>query len=55
MASNLNSNTSPRSYQPQPALERIAKMDLFDTNCAGHQMLEHIANKWTILIVYALT
>jgi DNA-binding HxlR family transcriptional regulator len=30
-------------------------MNLFDTNCAGHQILEHIANKWTVLIVYALT
>ena len=55
MALNLDSNNSLLSYQPQPALERVAKMDLFDTNCAGHQMLEHIANKWTILIVYALT
>jgi DNA-binding HxlR family transcriptional regulator len=43
------------SYPPQPALERIAKMNLFDTNCAGHQILEHVANKWTVLIVYALT
>ena len=55
MALYLDSNDSLLSYQPQPALERVAKMDLFDTNCAGHQMLEHIANKWTILIVYALT
>ena len=55
MALNLDSNDSLFSYQPQPALERVAKMDLFDTNCAAHQMLEHIANKWTILIVYALT
>lgn len=30
-------------------------MDLFDTNCAGHQILELVANKWTILIVYTLT
>lgn len=55
MALNLDVNDSLLSYQPQPALERLAKMDLFDTNCAGHQMLEHIANKWTILIIYALT
>ncbi len=55
MALNLDSNDSLLSYYPQPALERVAKMDLFDTNCAGHQILEHIANKWTILIVYALT
>ena len=55
MALNHDSNGSQLSYPPQPALERIAKMNLFDTNCAGHQILEHIANKWTILIVYALT
>ncbi|WP_196797400.1 helix-turn-helix domain-containing protein [Gloeocapsa sp. PCC 7428] len=30
-------------------------MNLFDTSCAGHQVLELIANKWTILIMYALT
>ena len=30
-------------------------MNLFDINCAGHQILEHVANKWTVLIVYALT
>jgi DNA-binding HxlR family transcriptional regulator len=55
MALNHDFNDSQLSYPPQPALERIAKMNLFDTSCAGHQVLEHIANKWTILIVYALT
>jgi DNA-binding HxlR family transcriptional regulator len=55
MSLNNDFNGSQLSYFPQPALERIANMDLFDTNCAGHQVLEHIANKWTILIVYALT
>lgn len=54
MALNLDDSTQ-LNYLPQPALDRIAKMKLFDTNCAGHQMLEHIANKWTVLIVYALT
>jgi len=52
---NNDFNDSQLSYLPQPALERIAKMNLFDTSCAGHQVLEHVANKWTILIVYALT
>lgn len=55
MALKHDSNGSQLSYPPQPALERIAKMNLFDTNCAGHQILEHVANKWTVLIVYALT
>lgn len=55
MPLNQDSHSSQLSYPPQPALDRIAKMNLFDTNCAGHQILEHIANKWTVLIVYALT
>ena len=48
----MNSNLN---YPPQPALDRIANMGIFDTQCAGHQILEKIANKWTILIIYALT
>lgn len=55
MTGHPNFKESQLSYLPQPALERIAKMDIFDTSCAGHQLLEHIANKWAILIVYALT
>jgi DNA-binding HxlR family transcriptional regulator len=55
MVINPNSDATQLNYLPQPALDRIAEMNLFDTNCAGHQMLEHIANKWTVLIVYALT
>jgi DNA-binding HxlR family transcriptional regulator len=50
-----NHKPSELSYLPQPALDRITKMCVFDTNCAGHQLLEQIANKWTILIIYALT
>ncbi|MBD1918333.1 MULTISPECIES: helix-turn-helix domain-containing protein [Cyanophyceae] len=42
------------SYLPQPALDRIANMGIFDTQCEGHQLLEKIANKWTILLIYAL-
>ncbi|MGK7951370.1 MAG: winged helix-turn-helix transcriptional regulator [Xenococcaceae cyanobacterium] len=51
----LNTDESKISYPPQPALDRIAKMGIFDTQCAAHQILEKIANKWTILIIYALT
>lgn len=55
MTLDRDSNGVQLSYLPQPALERIAAMNLFDTNCAGHQILEHVANKWTVLIIYALT
>lgn len=54
MNSEFNSEESI-SYSPQPALNRIANMGIFDTQCEGHQLLEKIANKWTILIIYALT
>lgn len=53
MNSELNTEES-NSYPPQPALNRIANMGIFDTRCEGHQLLEKIANKWTILIIYAL-
>ena len=43
------------NYSSQSALDRIAKMNILDTQCEGHQILEKIANKWTILIIYALT
>lgn len=46
---------SEKSYSAQTALQRIAKIDVFDESCEGHQALEKIANKWTILIIYALT
>ena len=50
-----NANESKLSYPPQPALDRIANMGIFNTECEGHQILDKIANKWTILIIYALT
>lgn len=55
MASNLNTDRAELSYPPQPALDRIAQMGVFDTQCEGHQLLEKISNKWSILIIYALT
>jgi DNA-binding HxlR family transcriptional regulator len=36
-------------------LERIAKVEIFDKNCEGPQALDKIANKWVMLIIYALT
>ena len=51
----LNANDRELNYLPQSALNRIANMGIFDTSCEGHQILEKIASKWTILILYALT
>ena len=55
MALNLNAEHAGLSYPPQPALDRIANMGIFDTSCEGHQILAKIATKWAILIIYALT
>ena len=42
---NFNTNNLEPSYPSQPALDRIANMGIFDTQCEGHQILEKIANK----------
>ena len=52
---NLNPRKAKLNYLPQPALDRIANRGIFDTQCEGHQILDKIASKWTILIIYALT
>jgi DNA-binding HxlR family transcriptional regulator len=55
MADSKDSNQDRLKYCPQPTLNRVTTMNIFDTNCEAHQILEHIANKWTILIVFALS
>ena len=55
MAINLDTDNAALNYPPQPALDRIANMGVFDTSCEGHQILAKIATKWTVLIIYALT
>ncbi|NJO97958.1 MAG: hypothetical protein HC764_19805 [Pleurocapsa sp. CRU_1_2] len=51
MNSSFNSRETELNYLPQPALDRIANRGIFDTQCEGHQILDKIANKWTILII----
>ena len=55
MTNFTDSNSDRTEYCSQPTLDRVATMNIFDTSCEAHQILEHIANKWTILIVFALT
>lgn len=33
----------------------IANIEVFDTTCAAPQVLEHIASKWVVLIIYVLS
>ena len=37
------------------AREYISEIKIFDTTCAAPQVLEYIASKWAILIIYALS
>ncbi len=39
----------------QQARAYLAEAKVFDTTCAAPQVLEHIASKWVILIIYALS
>lgn len=55
MADSKDSQNESLKYCPQPTLDRVASMNIFDTNCEAHQLLAHIANKWTVLIVFALS
>ncbi|MDF5708931.1 MAG: helix-turn-helix domain-containing protein [Nostoc sp. S4] len=42
-------------YGTQVAREYIANIEVFDTTCAAPQVLEHIASKWVVLIIYVLS
>src|SRR4051812_29067807 len=46
----------PRTTQhmAEQALSRIHKIDVFDETCASHQAIARLADKWTLLLVYAL-
>jgi len=54
----------PRGKRPSPAItpdhlsrdgfEKLADLDLFDETCAGHLVLGQVADKWTMLLMYAL-
>ncbi|HJW93486.1 MAG TPA: helix-turn-helix domain-containing protein [Thermoanaerobaculia bacterium] len=46
----------PRTTQhmAEQALSRIHKIDVFDETCASHQAVGRLADKWTLLLIYAL-
>ncbi len=37
------------------ATERIHNLTIFDETCAGHQAIALLADKWAILLIYALS
>ena len=38
----------------EQALNRIHSIDVFDRTCASHQAVGRLADKWTLLLIYAL-
>ncbi len=34
---------------------RIKKINVFDVECPAHQVVARVGNKWTLLVLYALT
>lgn len=38
----------------EQALSRIHRIDVFDETCASHQAVGRLADKWTLLLIYAL-
>ncbi len=46
----------PRNTQEMAdkALCHIQRIDVFDQNCASHQAVARLADKWTLLLIYAL-
>ena len=46
----------PRTTQQmaEQALSRIHRIDVFDETCASHQAVGRLADKWTLLLIYAL-
>lgn len=51
----IKPNYSEMSCEAQSALARIARVEVFDETCEGYQALQRIANRWAVLIIYALT
>jgi hypothetical protein len=37
------------------AFSNLRHIDVFEPECPGHQIMDVIAKKWTVLIIYALT
>ena len=47
----IPANTQQMAEQ---ALSRIHSIDVFDESCACHQAISRMADKWTLLVIYAL-
>lgn len=35
-------------------LDDIRTINVFDQQCAGHMLINHIADKWTLLVIFSL-
>ncbi|MEM8643967.1 MAG: helix-turn-helix domain-containing protein [Pseudomonadota bacterium] len=37
------------------ALQKVHAADVFNTDCPAHQVIARVGNKWTLLVLYALS
>lgn len=53
--SNLHEkNTADLNEMASAAMGRLAGMTIFNETCPGHQALELLGSKWSVLVLYAL-
>lgn len=38
-----------------PALVRVRQINVFNVQCPAHQVVARVGNKWTLLVIYALS
>ncbi|MGU3538132.1 winged helix-turn-helix transcriptional regulator [Methylobacterium sp. A54F] len=41
--------------EPDSALERVREINVFNIECPAHQVVARVGNKWTLLVLYALS
>ena len=51
----LRSRALPAAQDPDCAFRKIKSIDVFDVRCPGHQVVARVGNKWTLLVLYALS
>ncbi|WP_071000372.1 helix-turn-helix domain-containing protein [Methylobacterium sp. C1] len=41
--------------EPDSALDRVREINVFNVECPAHQVVARVGNKWTLLVIYALS
>ncbi|WP_334149967.1 winged helix-turn-helix transcriptional regulator [Hyphomicrobium sp.] len=48
-------STKASHVEADRALARIREIDVFSVECPAHQVVKRVGNKWTLLVIYALS